>query len=412
MDFPPASVTERLRELIYAEKAVAWLRLDSGLILTGAGGELRNHGLTGLRLNEPAVAQAFFLEGLLPPADPYECVPSVELTDGRAADLHFYLERDTIWIIVLDVTAERDAARRMQQIAYDMTLSREREALLNRRLEAANSALGLAYRELETSRDTMRDELRRKQMELDEARTLQLALVPPPLLGLFGGCTIKVDIKLEPAKEVGGDLVDHFCIEDELLVLVLGDVSGKGAGAALFMARTHALLRGIVTRPDASRLFRAPHEAVRLVNDALAAGNSNCTFVTLMIATLDVRTLQLTYVRAGHVPPFLRRANGIVERLGAAGGLPPGVMADAVHKSTIIQMSPGEELLIVTDGITEAMDPSGSLFGDGRVAEFVRCRVAGEAAPLDRLLAHVRGFEAGSPQSDDIAAILLTIGTT
>src|SRR5580698_7339858 len=127
MDFPPASVTERLRELIYAEKAVAWLRLDSGLILIGAGGDLRNHGLADLRVGEPAVAQAFFLEGLLPPADPYECVPSVELIDGRAADLHFYLERDSIWVIVLDVTTERDAARRMQQIAYDMTLSRERE---------------------------------------------------------------------------------------------------------------------------------------------------------------------------------------------------------------------------------------------------------------------------------------------
>jgi serine phosphatase RsbU (regulator of sigma subunit) len=412
MDFPPASVTERLRDLIYAEKAVAWLRLDSGLILIGAGGDLRNHGLADLRVGEPAVAQAFFLEGLLPPADPYECVPSVELTDGRAADLHFYLERDSIWVIVLDVTTERDAARRMQQIAYDMTLSREREALLNQRLEAANSALGLAYRELETSRDTMRDELRRKQMELDEARTLQLALVPPPFLGLFFGCSIKIDIHLAPAKEVGGDVVDHFCIDDELMVLVLGDVSGKGAGAALFMARTHALLRGIAARPDALRLFRAPHEAVRLVNDALATGNSNCTFVTLLIATLDVRTYQLTYVRAGHVPPFLRRANGIVERLGAAGGLPPGVMADAVHKSAIIHMEPGDELLIVTDGITEAMDPSGRLFGDERVAEFLRCRAGSEAAPLDQLLAHVRGFEAGSPRSDDIAAILLTIGTT
>jgi sigma-B regulation protein RsbU (phosphoserine phosphatase) len=116
----------------------------------------------------------------------------------------------------------------------------------------------MASLEKKALRDRTRDELRRKQMELDEARTLQLALVPAPLRDSIGGRTVAVDAVLEPAKEVGGDLVDHFRIGEDLLVVSVGDVSDKGAGAALMMARTHALVRGLSVRPDAAALFREP----------------------------------------------------------------------------------------------------------------------------------------------------------
>ena len=169
---------------------------------------------------------------------------------------------------------------------------------------------------------------------------------------------------LEPAKEVGGDLVDYFCIGDELLVLLLGDVANKGAGAALMMARTHALFRGLMVHPEAPRLFRAPEEATRIVNATLAAGNSGCMFVTMLVATFDGKTSRLVYTRAGHVPPFLRRTDGVVERLNAAGGLPLGLMEDAAYRSATVNLGAGDELLIVTDGITEAMDPSLRLFGE------------------------------------------------
>ena len=411
MEELPPSVAEQLRALLYDEKVLAWLRIDPALTLAGAGGDLRNFGLTELCPGQLAAEQAFFLEGLLPlPESPY-FVPAVELPGGRAADLHFYLDRDTVWLILLDVTAERDAARRMQQKAYEMTLLQEKEALLNRRLEVTNAALVAAQTELEASHEAMREELRRRQIELDEARTLQLALAPPPYQGEAGGRALTLDLILEPAKEVGGDLVDYFRIDDDLLVILLGDVSGKGAGAALFMARTHALFRGIAARPDAARLFRAPEEAVRLVNDALAASNSSCTFVTLLLATFDAATSQLTYVRAGHVPPFLRRADGTVERLAAAGGLPLGMMEGSVHRSAVLDLGPGDELLVVTDGITEAMDPLNGLFGDARVEELVRHRKPRDAALLDQLIEQVRAFEAGAQQSDDIAAILLKLAS-
>lgn len=153
MDDLPASIVQRLQAVVLGERAVAYLHVDAGFDLLAAGGRLDTYGLTALRLGEPAIPQAEFLEGLLPiPEDPY-LLPSVELGNGRAADLHFHADGDTVWLVLLDVTAERDAARRMQQKAYDMTLAEEREAVLNRRLSAANAALLATQRELEAARD-------------------------------------------------------------------------------------------------------------------------------------------------------------------------------------------------------------------------------------------------------------------
>jgi class 3 adenylate cyclase len=155
MEGLPATVVQRLQALAYGERAVAYLQIGAGLTLIGAGGHLETYGLTALRLGEPAAEQAFFLEGLLPLAETPYLFPSVELANGRAADLHFHIDDDTVWVVLLDVTAERDAARRMQQKAYDMTLLQEREALLNRRLEATNAELLAIQRELESSREAL-----------------------------------------------------------------------------------------------------------------------------------------------------------------------------------------------------------------------------------------------------------------
>jgi class 3 adenylate cyclase len=157
MEGLPAALAEQLQALIYSDRAVAYLQVDAGLNLVGAGGHLEAYGLEGLRLGELASEQAFFLEGLLPPVETPFAVPSVELASGRVADLYFLLDDEAWWVVLLDVSTERDAARRMQQKAYDMTLAQEREALLNRRLEAANAALIATQRELEASHNALAD---------------------------------------------------------------------------------------------------------------------------------------------------------------------------------------------------------------------------------------------------------------
>src|SRR5258707_1656200 len=155
MEGLPASVARRLQASAFGARAVAYLQIDAGLTLIGAGGHLETYGLTALRLGEPAAEQAIFLHGLLPLVETPYFLPSVELANSRAADLHFHVDADIVWLVLLDVTAERDAARRVQQKAYDMTLLQEREALLNRRLEAANAALLATQRELEGSREAL-----------------------------------------------------------------------------------------------------------------------------------------------------------------------------------------------------------------------------------------------------------------
>jgi PAS domain S-box-containing protein len=255
----------------------------------------------------------------------------------------------------------------------------------------------------------LRDELSRKQAELGEARVLQLELAPADLRSAIGDYEFHVDVVLEPAKEVGGDLVDFFRVDDNLLVLVLGDVSHKGAGAALFMARTHSLVRSIAARPDAAALFRAPADAMAIINAALSRNNAMCMFVTLLLATFDAETGRLAYVRAGHVPPLLRRASGAMERLAVLGGPPIGLIEEAAHKSASVDLGPGDQLLIVTDGITEAADPAGAMFGDARLEDFFAGVWPGETDALKRLTAMVRSFEAGAPPADDVAAIRLAI---
>jgi serine phosphatase RsbU (regulator of sigma subunit) len=173
------------------------------------------------------------------------------------------------------------------------------------------------------------------------------------------------------------------------------------------MARTHALFRGLMGHPEAPRLFRAPEEAVRMVNATLAPGNFGCMFVTMLVAAFDGATNRLAYTRAGHVPPFLHRTDGVIERLNGAGGPPLGLMEGARYRSATVNLGAGDELLMVTAGITEAMDPSFHLFGEDRIAQAIGDR--GGAGLLDRLLGEVRVFEAGGAQSDDIAAVLLKV---
>jgi len=259
-------------------------------------------------------------------------------------------------------------------------------------------------------RDAMREELARKQDELNDARALQLALVPANYRGSHDRRLVSIDIVLEPAKELGGDLADYFLIGKELIVALLGDVSGKGAGAALMMARTQALFRALSLREDAFEIFGAPERAANLVNAVLSRDNHSCMFVTMLLTVLEVKSGRLACVRAGHVAPFLINGAGAVHRLLPETALPLGLYEGDHYRSSVIELQAGDELLIVTDGVTEAMNAADELFGEPRVAEFM-AESAGDGM-LGRLVAKVRQFEAGLAPSDDLAAIHLRIDET
>jgi len=263
--------------------------------------------------------------------------------------------------------------------------------LVRRRLAQA-----VDYRQLQKQ---IAAELAKKQRELNDARALQLAMVPKPLAGEG----LAVDVVLEPAMELGGDLVDYVVLADGRCVLALGDVSGKGAAAALTMARTHTLLRSLALRAYAGDLLSPPNTAARRLNGMLAIENDGCMFVTFFLGLLDPATGQLAYVRCGQIPPFLRRRDGPVERLDAVGGLPLGVLEGVDYDVGYAQLEPGDALLIISDGVSEAEAPDGALFGEGPVLDWLKA----PREELGSLVGLTRRHEQGRPPSDDLSALLV-----
>ena len=179
----PAAVVGHLQALALAGRAIAWLRIDDTLALAEAGGDLEAYGLGAVQPGTAVSEQAPFLEGLLPLVEtPWE-MPSVEVGRGRVADLHFWTgdggpsDGDT-WVLLLEVTPERNATQRMQQKAYDMTLAQEREAVLNRRLEEANAALQAAQAELERWNRTLEERVATQLEEIGRISRLKRFLAP------------------------------------------------------------------------------------------------------------------------------------------------------------------------------------------------------------------------------------------
>jgi sigma-B regulation protein RsbU (phosphoserine phosphatase) len=122
----------------------------------------------------------------------------------------------------------------------------------------------------------------------------------------------------------------------------------------------------------------------------------------------DLATNQLIYVRAGHVPPFLRRADGSIERLAHGGGLPLGLMEDARYTSATVSVNTGDAVLVLTDGFTEAADADEQLFGESRIERYLSSADPARTGVLQALVQDVRSFEAGRPASDDMAAIMVS----
>lgn len=297
-------------------------------------------------------------------------------------------------VIVISAMSEMQSTVRAIELgAEDFLLKPFDPTLLRARV--------FAVLEKKLLRDQIRAELAATQAELAEARQLQLALTPPP----FAGDGVALDVLLEPAREVGGDLVDHIPLANGRHLLVLGDVSGKGAGAALMMARGHALIRSLSARADAVELLADLGRAATILNAELAARNPSCMFLTLLLAQYDPATRRVDYVRCGHVPPYLRRADGRLERLDDARGLPLGLDADARYHAAGAALEPGDVLLVLSDGVTEAAAPDGALFGDAGVQAWL----AAPQRTLASLVEKVRAFEAGEPAADDLSALLLSV---
>ncbi|SSW69876.1 Phosphoserine phosphatase RsbU [Achromobacter veterisilvae] len=240
----------------------------------------------------------------------------------------------------------------------------------------------------------------RFESELNIARAIQLGLLPVPLSSATRD-QIDLNAVMLPAKEVGGDLYDYFTLPDGRLCLAIGDVSDKGVPAALFMAVTRTLIRA--TAEDETD----PALMMQKINNRLSENNPNMMFVTLLLGVLDLTTGDLQWANAGHLPPAVIGADGVVRLLEGRSGPACGVQEDLEYRGLSTVLAPGEMLVGYTDGITEAVDPNDAQYGDPRLLAVLSNPPVPSAKLSKRLLEDVQAFADGAEQSDDITLIVI-----
>jgi sigma-B regulation protein RsbU (phosphoserine phosphatase) len=237
--------------------------------------------------------------------------------------------------------------------------------------------------------------------ELRIARDIQLGILPSDVSAATLGTGLEAAAVLEPARAVGGDLYEVLRADDRVVVVV-GDVSGKGIPAALFMAVTTTLIRVI------AREVEQPEEILRRVNDILAVQNPRAMFVTLSCAVFHPRAAKVVYASAGHPSPVLLRSGSAPTLPFQSAGLISGIVPGTVVPSESLGLEPGDVLVFYTDGVTEAFDAGGRQFGQERLLEHVAKMTGGSAADaVASTLAAVRKHAGQHPQSDDITILAI-----
>lgn len=238
------------------------------------------------------------------------------------------------------------------------------------------------------------------QRELAFARELQLSMLPDGNSLLAEHANLDAVASMTPAREVSGDFYDAFGVDRDRVFLALGDVAGKGVGAALFMARSLTTLRQEVTSG------RAVEMLLTRFNETLCERNPQSIFVTMFAGFLDVRNGQLTYFNAGHDAALVISADGGIRSLPRPAGPIAGVILGTDYGMARDRLAPGDILVTYTDGVTEASDGADRMFGAGRLVAALRdARPVCARDALDALRAAVDDFVAGAPQSDDITIV-------
>lgn len=238
------------------------------------------------------------------------------------------------------------------------------------------------------------------QQELEIARRLQGSILPKSLPLRDG---VEIAGFMAPALEVGGDFYDFFLVDEDRLGLVIADVSGKGIPAALFMAISRSLVKA------GAQSLKEPGLAINRVNDVMADENDEMMFVTLFYGVLDLRSGRLDFVNAGHNQPYLHHRDGGIEPLGQIGDIPLAVMEGFEFAEDHIQLSPGDLLLLYTDGVTEAFNAADEAYGEARLEQALGGLAADATAQdvIKTVKQSVSLFIAEAPPSDDLTMLAL-----
>jgi serine phosphatase RsbU (regulator of sigma subunit) len=242
-----------------------------------------------------------------------------------------------------------------------------------------------------------RIERERIEQELRVARRIQQATLPKEVPKLEGW---EINPFYQPAREVGGDFYDFFELDDGRLGIVVGDATSKGVPAALVMASARSMLHAV------AQTSNSPGEVLRRANEPLVTDMPTNMFVTCFYSILDPKSGSLSYANAGHDLPYLRRRGGEAEELRARG-MPLGLMPGMSYEEKEIDLQAGEAALFYSDGLVEAHDPKGEMFGFPRLRALIAEH--GEERSLgDFLMEELYSFVGeGWEQEDDITLLTL-----
>jgi len=270
----------------------------------------------------------------------------------------------------------------------------EKNAFTDSRIQLLEALAGHVATAIENARlfGNERKEKDRMISELNEARSVQLSLFPswtPDITGFeISGLCI-------PCREVGGDWFDYIPLPDGKLGLVLGDVSGKGTGAALLMSSARSIIRMFAERG------LPPGEVLFNVNRILVTDLPRTRFITMIYAMIDSASKSIVFSNAGHLPPIFIDSK-VLRYLDSDSGLPLGIQ-DGSFAEQLVEMSSGSRLLLYSDGITEAMNSVSEEYGDERLKE----HMTNPAASIQSLLESVNYFLNGFPASDDMTVVMI-----
>jgi sigma-B regulation protein RsbU (phosphoserine phosphatase) len=246
-------------------------------------------------------------------------------------------------------------------------------------------------------------DMKRIERELDLARNIQLSMLPGEERDENSDDDRhELAPFLLPAKEVGGDFYDFFKIDNDHLCVVIGDVSGKGVAAALFMMVARIILRTM------TKNLKSVVDAFNKTNYALAKRNQLNMFVTVWAGIIDLRTGHIDFASAGHNPPAIRHKDGSVEFIPSKAGLVMAAMESTVYKLQTCEMKKGDTLFLYTDGVTEATDSNNQLFNNDRLIEALK--KSGNMNTADTcsfVKKEIDSFVKDAPQFDDITMLAI-----
>lgn len=315
-----------------------------------------------------------------------DCVGELSMVDGEPVSASV-VALETSQVLVLPSDIIWNQLMRVNSVARNLL-----RVLSGRMREVKNRMMEVRERRLE---------LQRLQEQLLMARDIQASMLPER--GRFGLVRPEVECFAvsTPALEVGGDFFDVFFLGHDRLFLAVGDVSGKGIGAALLMARTMGMLRSEMLAGHGLA------EAMGRVNAALCVNNERCVFVTAYAAVLDLASGAVSWVDAGHMPSLRCRADGVAPLLGGPRGPCLGIMDDAEYQAGSAVLDRGDVLLMYTDGVGDAVDAAGTPFKQERILRVLAATDPGGSAEAvaGALLQDVAGHVGDAPPADDLTVL-------